>query len=52
MRKVIIAISNDHFTSSPAGWNAQIAAIGGQRGERPNSPKPPFAKDANDANVT
>jgi hypothetical protein len=29
MRKGIIAIGNDHFTSIPAGWNAQIAVIHG-----------------------
>jgi hypothetical protein len=37
MRKGIIAIRNDHFTSSPAGWNVQIAAIRRTRGERVTS---------------
>jgi hypothetical protein len=41
------------FETSLNVSNAQIAAIGGQRGERPQiDPKPPFAEDANDANVT
>jgi hypothetical protein len=33
MRKGIITIGNDHFTSIPAGWNAQTAVIAQGRAE-------------------